>query len=230
MGEPPIWSRLSAAVASLLKRMPLADRHPRSSEMHLPLYNVPRKRCTYHCTLYRARDPRHVVRRYKMGELEGMNVTAIMPPPFSQQHNNYLRAYKQTGVSAVLNRKREVVAMAKDRTVFPVMLGVTKMVQSDGSVQFLGVIKRKHAEDRYAELWVTSAGGVLCASEGFQALTGFTSMELANTAVDSLSFMVRSTRPGSQFITLTTYSCLLLTTSSITRVFVPVSHHLLEAR
>lgn len=34
---------------------------------------------------------------YRAGELEGLNVSVLMPPPFSTKHNAYLRAYKATG-------------------------------------------------------------------------------------------------------------------------------------
>jgi hypothetical protein len=34
---------------------------------------------------------------YKKGELEGKNVSILMPNPFSQRHNSYLRNYITTG-------------------------------------------------------------------------------------------------------------------------------------
>jgi hypothetical protein len=34
---------------------------------------------------------------YKKGELEGKNVSMLMPNPFSQRHNSYLRNFKTTG-------------------------------------------------------------------------------------------------------------------------------------
>jgi PAS domain S-box-containing protein len=34
---------------------------------------------------------------YKKGELEGKNVSCIMPQPFSGRHNGYLRNYITTG-------------------------------------------------------------------------------------------------------------------------------------
>ena len=35
---------------------------------------------------------------YKKGELEGKNVSILMPSPFNQRHNGYLRNYITTGV------------------------------------------------------------------------------------------------------------------------------------
>lgn len=34
---------------------------------------------------------------YKKGELEGKNISILMPQPFSQRHNGYLRNYITTG-------------------------------------------------------------------------------------------------------------------------------------
>jgi hypothetical protein len=34
---------------------------------------------------------------YKKGELEGKNISVLMPPPYSTRHNGYLKAYQATG-------------------------------------------------------------------------------------------------------------------------------------
>lgn len=31
---------------------------------------------------------------YRAGELDGLNVNVLMPPPFSHKHNGYLRTFK----------------------------------------------------------------------------------------------------------------------------------------
>ncbi len=40
---------------------------------------------------------------YSKGELDGKNINVIMPPPFSQRHNKYIRAYVHTGREHILN-------------------------------------------------------------------------------------------------------------------------------
>ena len=37
------------------------------------------------------------------------------PPPFSQQHNGYLKNYQTTGVAKILGTSREVVAIHRDK-------------------------------------------------------------------------------------------------------------------
>jgi hypothetical protein len=52
---------------------------------------------------------------YQKGEVEGKNVTVLMPPPFSTRHHAYLQAYHATGKGAILNCMRELVALHKVR-------------------------------------------------------------------------------------------------------------------
>lgn len=45
---------------------------------------------------------------YKKAELEGKNVSILMPNPFSSRHNTYLRNYLTTGQSKILDAMRQV--------------------------------------------------------------------------------------------------------------------------
>lgn len=50
---------------------------------------------------------------YDKGELEGKNVSIMMPQPFSSRHNSYLNNYLVTGVAKILNTNRHVVALRR---------------------------------------------------------------------------------------------------------------------
>lgn len=63
---------------------------------------------------------------YKKGMLEGKNVSILMPAPFSQKHSAYMRAYVATGISHVLDTQRDLLALHKDRFVFPIKAAITK--------------------------------------------------------------------------------------------------------
>lgn len=52
---------------------------------------------------------------YARGELEGKNVSVLMPQPFSSRHNTYMNNYLTTGVAKILNTERHVVALRKVR-------------------------------------------------------------------------------------------------------------------
>ncbi len=64
---------------------------------------------------------------YGKGELEAKNINLIMPPPYSQRHNRYLRQYVQTGRERVMSSVNTVLALHKARYVLPVKLAVSKV-------------------------------------------------------------------------------------------------------
>lgn len=45
---------------------------------------------------------------YRKGELEGKNVSMLMPQPFSGRHNTYMRNYQTSGNAKILDTVREV--------------------------------------------------------------------------------------------------------------------------
>ncbi len=60
-------------------------------------------------------------------ELEGTNVSLLMPQPFSQRHSSYMARYVGGGEPRMLDRVREVVGLHRDRYVFPLNMCVTKL-------------------------------------------------------------------------------------------------------
>lgn len=59
---------------------------------------------------------------YTKAELEGQNISMLMPPPFSQRHASYLQRYKDGGAPRILDSVKEVVAIHKDKSVFPLQI------------------------------------------------------------------------------------------------------------
>ncbi|WIA34671.1 hypothetical protein OEZ86_012986 [Tetradesmus obliquus] len=60
---------------------------------------------------------------YDKGELEGKNVSVLMPPPYSTNHNSFLERFVQTGIPHIANKKRTMVALHKVRvSVSPVVI------------------------------------------------------------------------------------------------------------
>lgn len=52
---------------------------------------------------------------YARGELDGKNVSILMPQPFSSKHDGFLHNYLSTGQAKILNSNRDVVALKKVR-------------------------------------------------------------------------------------------------------------------
>ncbi|MBM3272864.1 PAS domain S-box protein [Candidatus Kaiserbacteria bacterium] len=75
---------------------------------------------------------------YTNAEMIGQNVKMLMPSPFRDEHDGYLRHYRETGHARILNMPRELVARRKDGSTFPIDLSVT---QVDHSGCFTGIIR-----------------------------------------------------------------------------------------
>ena len=55
----------------------------------------------------------HKLLGYKKDELVGKNVSAIMPKPYSQQHNGYLRRYAAKQKASILDVRQRLEALTK---------------------------------------------------------------------------------------------------------------------
>ncbi len=76
---------------------------------------------------------------YAPEEIIGNNVSMLMPAPYRNEHDSYMGNYLRTGVSKIIGVGREVVALHKNGTEFPIRLGVSE-VQDDSERLFLGSI------------------------------------------------------------------------------------------
>jgi PAS domain S-box-containing protein len=63
---------------------------------------------------------------YRAEELLGQNVSILMPPPFRDEHDDYVRRYLKTGERRIIGIGREVRGRRKDGSVFPHYLGVAE--------------------------------------------------------------------------------------------------------
>jgi PAS domain S-box-containing protein len=57
----------------------------------------------------------------------GRNVSLLMPEPDASAHDGHLARYAETGVSQLIDRRREVAALRFDGSSFPCMLTVTEV-------------------------------------------------------------------------------------------------------
>ena len=89
---------------------------------------------------------------YEAGEIIGRNVNMLMPAPYREEHDGYLRRYRETGERRIIGIGREVAGRKKDGSGFPLYLSVGEWVDDDGSRLFVGVLRDitdlKEAEER----------------------------------------------------------------------------------
>ena len=86
---------------------------------------------------------------YTAHEAIGKNIKLLMPAPYRQEHDGYLKNYRQTGHAKIIGIGREVVGQRKDGTIFPMDLSVSE-VRLANRRMFTGFVRditeRKEAE------------------------------------------------------------------------------------
>ena len=104
---------------------------------------------------------------YKAGEMVGRKINMLMPSPYQQEHDAYLARYLRTRERRIIGIGREVHAMRKDATVFPVDLAVSEV---EPGKLFRGIIRdisdRKLSEARLRESDRMASIGALAAGLG----------------------------------------------------------------
>lgn len=89
---------------------------------------------------------------YTRDEMLGQNVSMLMPAPYAEKHDCYLRNYFRTGKKKIIGIGREAIGRRKDGSVFPIDLSVGEVFLPDGRRVFTGIIRdlseRKELEEK----------------------------------------------------------------------------------
>lgn len=78
--------------------------------------------------------------QYDAREVIGKNIKMLMPDEIAQHHDNYLNDFEVISKSKVLGENRELFAVRKDDSIFPISLAVNAKV-IDGDILFTGVLR-----------------------------------------------------------------------------------------
>ncbi len=77
---------------------------------------------------------------YEEAEVLGKNVRVLMPDPYREEHDDYLRSYRETGRRKIIGIGREVVGRRQDGSTFPMDLAVSE-VHLGGRRLFTGIVR-----------------------------------------------------------------------------------------
>ncbi|GAB1269292.1 hypothetical protein NBRC116493_25450 [Aurantivibrio infirmus] len=104
---------------------------------------------------------------YSKEEVIGNNVKMLMPSPYRDNHDDYLKNYLNTGTAKIIGIGREVTGKKKDGSTFPMELAVSEMILN-GQRGFTGIVRdishRKSQEElqaRYAAIVKTSNDAII---------------------------------------------------------------------
>ena len=89
---------------------------------------------------------------YAEEELIGKNIKMLMPAPFAENHDRYVKNYLKTGEKKIIGIGREAVAMRKDGSLFSIDLSIGEVILPDKRRVFTGIIRdlsdRKELEEK----------------------------------------------------------------------------------
>jgi two-component system, LuxR family, sensor kinase FixL len=92
---------------------------------------------------------------YAAEEMVGQNVRLLMPAPFREEHDDYLKRYRETGEKKIIGVGRAVTGLRKDGSTFPVDLSVSEF-RVRGRRMFTGIVRDISARKRMEEQLVRS--------------------------------------------------------------------------
>ncbi|PKG97093.1 EAL domain-containing protein [Paraglaciecola sp. MB-3u-78] len=87
-----------------------------------------------------ANDTVEKIFQYKPAELINKNISMLMPEPYRTMHHKYLSAYLQTGKAKIIGIGRELPAIRRNETQFPMELSLSEVTRN-GKRIFIGIIR-----------------------------------------------------------------------------------------
>eukprot|EP00775_Hariotina_reticulata_P003511 gene3511-3781_t len=125
---------------------------------------------------------------YDKGELEGKNVSCLMPMPFSTRHNSWLQRHATTGKNHILNSMRQVVALHKSGSILPVSLTVTRISGIGLDSIYMGILRAYNIkDDGNVKVWALPNGVAMCCDDHFRDCFGITSSSVLGRNISSFS-------------------------------------------
>ena len=136
---------------------------------------------------------------YAADEVIGRNVSMLMPSPYREEHDGYLRHYLDTGEARIIGIGRVVEGLRKDGTHFPMELAVSS-TRIPGKDLFTGIVRditgRIQAEQDLRDAAERMRAVVETAVDGIIVIDEMGLVESMNPAAEQLFGYTRSEVAG----------------------------------
>ncbi|AQS36473.1 multi-sensor hybrid histidine kinase [Shewanella psychrophila] len=143
--------------------------------------------------------------RYTSEQMIGHKVNMLMPSPYTEEHDSYLKNYLSSGVKKVIGMGRELVGLRSDGSQFPIFLSVGEVVLETGKV-FTGFIRDISEQKKFEQemvksetlnrgmvntcldaiLSISSKGEIIACNSAAEALFQYRSDELMGNKINTL--------------------------------------------
>ncbi len=123
-------------------------------------------------------------------EVIGENVKMLMPQPYRDEHDQYIRNYLESGEAKIIGIGREVVGRRKDGSTFPMHLAVSEVQLSDRHL-FTGIVRDisdlKDAQEKLVQSERLAAMGQMLSAIAHESRNA---LQRIQAGVDMLEFEV----------------------------------------
>ncbi|GIL42523.1 hypothetical protein Vafri_484 [Volvox africanus] len=123
---------------------------------------------------------------YKKGELDGKNVTALMPPHEAKRHPAILRRYIDSGDKAPPYFRHPVLGIHRERVALTVRISVSRASGLGEDSVFIGFLELLPNEPGTGRVWVTPEGVIVCCDPGFVTCFGYHPDDVIGMHLDKL--------------------------------------------
>ena len=121
---------------------------------------------------------------YSKEEVIGKNVNMLMPEPYHSEHDGYIENFLKTGDAKIIGTGREVEALRKDGTTFPIDLAIGTF-NDHGKPAFTGII-RDITERKKSEQELNSLIAQLTVSNNARMLSEQRVQAIVDNTVDGI--------------------------------------------